>query len=123
MTSFADSEKRLNAALERIARALDGGPAQTGADGGDAALAAENAALSGRLAEAEAALADARATIATLEAARAEEAAALDDIMTELEAMIAAAPPPAGDDVADAPYAEDVTPAPGDVLPFDKQEG
>ncbi len=93
MTSFADSEKRLNAALARIDRALDRAPAE----GGDSAKL--------------------QAELDALRAARAAEIAALDDIMTGLEALIAKAPR-----ASDAPYAEDVQPASGDVLRFDQGE-
>lgn len=153
MTSFADSEKRLIAAFGRIDAALDNaahllaGPVSDQADGdgqGDlAAIRAENGALKHRLAAAQedaARLARAnealsranaeltagnadtetalRAELEALKAARQAEIAALDEIMTGLEALIARAPR-----ASDAPYAEDVTPAPGDVVAFDQREG
>lgn len=156
MTSFAESEKRLIAALGRIDRALDA--AQAALPAGDAAapvsesgesaaelsalrdentglkrrlaeagedaarlaranekLAAENERLADGQGEAEAAL---RAEIEALKAARTAEIAALDDIMTTLEAFIARAPR-----ASDAPFAEDVAPAPGDIVAFDQSEG
>ncbi|MBA4490365.1 hypothetical protein [Paracoccus sp. S1E-3] len=129
MTSFADSEKRLIAALGRIDQALD--RAAPAADAELAALRAENAALKRSLADVEAQLArtethvaatqgDAaiRAELDLLRSTRAAEIAALDDIMSGLEQLIARAPR-----ASDAPYAEDVTPAPGDVVAFDKSEG
>ncbi|SDD20619.1 hypothetical protein SAMN05421538_101100 [Paracoccus isoporae] len=154
MTSFAESEKRLIAALGRIDRALEAGPAaadQPERDGESdesaariTALRDENTALKRRLAEAgedatrlaranemlaaenatltkagggeaEAAL---RAEIEALKAARAAEIAALEDIMASLETFAAEAPR-----ASDAPYAEDVAPAPGDVVAFDQSEG
>lgn len=96
MTSFAESEKRLNAALARIDRALDRPVAQP-AGGGD--------------------IAKLQAELDALRTARAAEIAALDDIMTGLEALIAKAPR-----ASDAPFAEDVQPAPGDVMRFDQGE-
>ncbi|MDO5642910.1 MAG: hypothetical protein Q4G26_11080 [Paracoccus sp. (in: a-proteobacteria)] len=141
MTSFADSEKRLIAALGRIDAALDRasvpGPAE--AEPALVALRAENQALKRRLAEAHeetarlaranealSALHDGdmagddalRAELDALKAARAAEIAALDDIMSGLEGLIARAPR-----ASDAPYAEDVTPAPADILAFDTREG
>ncbi|MFV0411482.1 MAG: hypothetical protein ACK5LJ_17825 [Paracoccus sp. (in: a-proteobacteria)] len=97
MTSFVESEKRLNAALVRIDRALDRALALPAGGGGDTAKL--------------------RAELDALRAARAAEIAALDDIMTGLEALIAKAPR-----ASDAPFAEDVQPAPGDVLRFDQGE-
>ncbi len=144
MTSFADSEKRLNAALSRIDKALDfrlardAGNQPEGA-GGDstelAALQAENTTLTERLAKAEAELAEMRVKAATaegqasaesqlqgeldaLKAERAAETAALDEILEELATMIASAP-----QAEDAPFAEDVSPVPGEVVAFDKSEG
>lgn len=120
MTSFADSEKRLNAALSRIDNALDrclahasgaGLPEAAPDDAALQELRALNASLTQRLAEAEAAL-------AALAAERAAEVAALDEIMDELETMIARGP-----QSSDAPYAEDVAPGPGEVVAFDKSEG
>lgn len=130
MTSFADSEKRLIAALGRIDRALD---RDTPENAADADLRAENAALKQRLATLEAELAAARRTTAPADAelqselqseldlmrsTRAAEIAALDDIMSGLELLIARAPR-----ASDAPYAEDVAPASGEVVAFDKSEG
>ncbi|MDO5605116.1 MAG: hypothetical protein Q4G25_08150 [Paracoccus sp. (in: a-proteobacteria)] len=142
MNSFADSEKRLVAALARIDQALDQRVTGHGhADEEGARLVAENADLRRELetaaqevarlgAENEAlrsrsdssgtpdASAALQAELEALRAARAAEIAALDDIMSGLEALIARAPR-----VSDAPYAEDVAPAPGDVLSFDKNGG
>ena len=126
MTSFADSEKRLIAALGRIDRALD---RDTPENAADADLRAENAALKQRLATLEAELAAARRTTAPADAelqseldlmrsTRAAEIAALDDIMSGLELLIARVPR-----ASDAPYAEDVAPASGEVVAFDKSEG
>ena len=126
MTSFADSEKRLIAALGRIDRALDRDAPE---NAGDDSLRAENAALKQRLAELEAELTAARRNTAPADAAlqseldlmrstRAAEIAALDDIMSGLELLIARAPR-----ASDAPYAEDVAPALGEVVAFDKSEG
>ncbi len=104
MTSFAESEKRLYAALARIDRALDRAldrasdrPVAQPAGGADTA--------------------ELQAELDTLKAARAAEIAALDDIMTGLETLIAKAPR-----ASDAPFAEDVQPAPGDVVRFDQGE-
>ena len=126
MTSFADSEKRLIAALGRIDQALDKG---THEDAGAEALRAENAALKQRLAEVEAELAAMRDDAAPVDAelqseldlmrsTRAAEIAALDDIMSALEQLIARAPR-----ASDAPNAENVAPASGEVVAFDKSEG
>lgn len=54
-----------------------------------------------------------RAELDALKAARAAEIHALDDIMKEIEILIAQAPRN-----TDAPYAEDVEPASGDVVSF-----
>ena len=100
MTSFADSEKRLIAALGRIDRALD---RDTPENAADADLRAENAALKQRLATLEAELAAARRTTAPADAelqseldlmrsTRAAEIAALDDIMSGVELLIERAP-------------------------------
>lgn len=150
MTSFADSEKRLIAAFGRIDAALDRAataPAPDDASGDDAdtvaQLRAENSALKRRLAEtneeavrlarANDALAAAnaelvagsangesalQAEIDALKAARLAEIGALDEIMTGLEVLIARAPR-----ASDAPYAEDVAPAPADIVAFDQREG
>lgn len=153
MTSFADSEKRLIAAFGRIDAALDLTAAESsphhngsaeGADAGEtAALKAEISALKRRLAEAHEeaarlarandALASAnaeltaggadsdsalRAELDAIKAVRQAEIGALDEIMTGLETLIAEAPR-----VPDAPYAEDVTPAPADIVAFDQREG
>ena len=125
MTSFADSEKRLIAALGRIDDALDRGAAAVSAQG---ELRAENAALKQRLAALEAELAAARngrapdadlqSELDLMRTTRAAEIAALDDIMTGLEQLIARAPR-----ASDAPYAENVAPMPGEVVAFDKSEG
>ncbi|TKW67572.1 MAG: hypothetical protein DI616_04420 [Paracoccus denitrificans] len=156
MTSFADSEKRLIAALGRIDAALDAveiqpppaaDAAETAAQGPAAeelaTLRAENSSLKRRLAtsheeaaglaranealslanaeltagnnDAESAL---RAELDALKAARHAEISALDEIMTGLEALIARAPR-----ASDAPYAEDVTPEPADIVAFDQREG
>ncbi|MEZ5724243.1 MAG: hypothetical protein R3E47_03980 [Paracoccaceae bacterium] len=152
MTSFADSEKRLIAAFGRIDAALDLSAAEStshhngstdGADPGDtAALKAEIGALKRRLAEAHEeaarlarandALASAnaelsaggadsdsalRAELDAIKAVRQAEIGALDEIMTGLETLIAEAPR-----APDAPYAEDVTPAPADIVAFDQRE-
>ena len=127
MTSFADSEKRLIAALNRIEQALDrAAPADSSSDSD--ALRAENAALQARIATLEAELAAARHAPAAdadlqsdldlMRATRASEIAALDDIMSGLELLIARAPR-----ASDAPYAENVAPIPGEVIAFDKSEG
>lgn len=79
------------------------------------ALSRANAELVAGGTDAEAAL---RAELAALKAARQAEIAALDEIMTGLEALIARAPR-----ASDAPYAEDVTPAPADIVAFDQREG
>lgn len=136
MTSFADSEKRLIAALGRIDQALDRGtPAGAHTDGvrtDDAeleALRAENAALKQRLSEAEGQLAAhakgangaegaLQSELDRLRATRSAEIAALDEIMSGLELLIARAPR-----ASDAPYAENVAPASGEVVAFDKSEG
>ena len=128
MTSFADSEKRLIAALNRIELSLDRDPP---ADAGLEALRAENAALKRSLADVEAQLArattnaaatrddaDLQSELDLMRATRAAEIAALDDIMSGLEQLIARAPR-----ASDAPYAENVAPAPGEVVAFDKSEG
>ena len=125
MTSFADSEKRLIAALGRIDDALDRGAAAVSAQG---ELRAENAALKQRVAALEAELAAARngrapdadlqSELDLMRTTRAAEIAALDDIMTGLEQLIARAPR-----ASDAPYAENVAPMPGEVVAFDKSEG
>lgn len=128
MTSFADSEKRLIAALNRIEKSLDRDPP---ADAGLEALRAENAALKRSLADVEAQLAratthaaatrddaDLQSELDLMRATRAAEIAALDDIMSGLEQLIARAPR-----ASDAPYAENVAPAPGEVVAFDKSEG
>ncbi|WBU52479.1 hypothetical protein [Paracoccus sp. SCSIO 75233] len=156
MTSFADSEKRLREALNRIEKALGVQPAQFAGLSHDSAgdqiaelsaeieaLRLENTALKQRLAEADQEKQDLlrsseklaeenarlvegqgdaqealRAELEAVKAARDSEVAALDEIMTGLEALIARAPR-----ASDAPFAEDVAPAPGDVLSFDKGEG
>lgn len=131
MTSFADSEKRLIAALGRIDQALErGSSAGAGADDAELeALRAENAALKLRLSEAEARLAArangvdkaegaAQSELDRLRATRSAEIAALDEIMSGLELLIARAPR-----ASDAPYAENVAPASGEVVAFDKSEG
>ena len=125
MTSFADSEKRLIAALGRIDDALDRGAAAVSAQD---QLRAENAALKQRVAALEAELATARngrapdadlqSELDLMRTTRAAEIAALDDIMTGLEQLIARAPR-----ASDAPYAENVAPMPGEVVAFDKSEG
>jgi chromosome segregation ATPase len=79
------------------------------------ALSRANAELVAGGTDTEAAL---RAELAALKAARQAEIAALDEIMTGLEALIARAPR-----ASDAPYAEDVTPAPADIVAFDQREG
>ncbi|WBU64397.1 hypothetical protein [Paracoccus aerodenitrificans] len=78
-------------------------------------LAAENAKLTSGQGDAEAAL---TAELEALKAARAAEEAALDEVMATLEAFIASAPR-----ASDAPYAENVAPASGDVVSFDQNEG
>ena len=89
----------------------------------------EYPALKQRLATLEAELAAARRTTAPADAelqseldlmrsTRAAEIAALDDIMSGLELLIARAPR-----ASDATYAEDVAPASGEVVAFDKSEG
>ncbi len=139
---------RIDAALDNAAGRL-GGAAFDSADAGAgdqaelAALKSENAALkrrlatsheeAARLARANEALSEAnaeltaggadtetalRAEIAALKAARQAEIAALDEIMTGLEALIARAPR-----ASDAPFAEDVAPAPADIVAFDQREG
>ena len=132
MTSFADSEKRLIAALRRIDQALDrDAPAAIAPDAAELqALRAENAALKRSLAEAERELARAtsqinasgevalQAELDQMRITRAAEIEALDEIMAGLELLIARAPR-----ASDAPYAENVAPAPGEVVAFDKSEG
>lgn len=128
MTSFADSEKRLIAALARIDQALD---RETPVDARLEALHAENAALKRSLTEAEAQLARVttqpaaaasdsalQAELDAMRVARAAEIEALDDIMSGLELLIARAPR-----ASDAPYVENVAPASGEVVAFDKSEG
>lgn len=131
MTSFADSEKRLIAALGRIDQALDRStPAGARTDDSELeALRAENAALKQRLSEAEGQLAAhakgangaegaLQSELDRLRATRSAEIAALDEIMSGLELLIARAPR-----ASDAPYAENVAPASGEVVAFDKSEG
>lgn len=79
------------------------------------ALSLANAELVAGGTDTEAAL---RAELSALKAARQAEIAALDEIMTGLEALIARAPR-----ASDAPYAEDVAPAPAEIVAFDQREG
>lgn len=150
MLALGRIDDALDRAAARPAPAPDhaDGAAPPADDEALAALKAENAALKRRLAEANeeaarlvranealaaanAGLTDGRdipeealrAELDALKAARAAEIAALDDIMSGLEAMIARAPR-----ASDAPYAEDVapeevTPASGDVVSFGQNEG
>ena len=62
--------------------------------------------------------ADLQSELDLMRTTRAAEIAALDDIMTGLEQLIARAPR-----ASDAPYAENVAPMPGEVVAFDKSEG
>ncbi|MDO5529270.1 MAG: hypothetical protein Q4F71_07690 [Paracoccus sp. (in: a-proteobacteria)] len=138
MTDFADSEKRLSAALERIdyflSRANQDGQSRVSGDAPDARLDEAEAEIARLTAENESLRASAqdgaaqdgagagddalRAELDALRTARAAEMAALDDIVAGLEALVARAPR-----ASDAPFAEDVAPGSGDVLSFSGQQG
>ncbi|MDO5656814.1 MAG: hypothetical protein Q4G36_00590 [Paracoccus sp. (in: a-proteobacteria)] len=126
MSDFADSEQRLKSALERIdyfiSRAKTPGPDHGLQSRLDAALAEnkalwrENEALNDRLRQSDEG--GLRAELDALKATRAAEIAALDEIMSGLERLMATAPR-----ASDAPYAGDVRPDSGDVVAFSGQKG